>query len=461
MRAIVILILIVISVFQARTQITFRKIITKGTLGAAWSVIQTTDGGYAFLGNSTSAQHPDRWLVKTDSLGDTLWTRSYPRTGYYNIADRALVQSSDGGFTFIANRPGEIHLYHTTTLGDSLWEKKICDGYAYTLSPVSGGGYVIAGQITSPIQFSRIALADLAGNVLWVKDFRIIPSGNIGECYNWSVRQVAGGGFIVAGVEVGFYSMPFLFRISPSGDSVWYRNYYTYPINSGAGAFYSVDSAQNGDFIAGGAVQIPGDNSIAVRADSNSDTVWTRSMHGGEPRAFYSVRSLVDRSFILCGQTGVHWTTDKVLLVNLSATGDVIWEREFGNYANSNGFCVESTRDGGFIICGNARQTSADDYHALLMKTDNNGIITGRGEYQSSPVISFGPNPVKDKLVISTREKCGFCLYDLLGRQVLHEKVYPPSRQIDLSGLSTGIYFYSVTTDYSNHASGKIIKVNP
>jgi hypothetical protein len=44
-----------------------------------WCVKQTTDGGYIVAGEEWSGgvDVADAFLIKTDSLGDTLWVRAY------------------------------------------------------------------------------------------------------------------------------------------------------------------------------------------------------------------------------------------------------------------------------------------------------------------------------------------------------------------------------------------------
>ncbi|MDD4602348.1 MAG: hypothetical protein PHF97_00885, partial [Bacteroidales bacterium] len=38
-----------------------------------------------------------RWLVKTDYLGDTLWTRTFREIGSNYISEHSLIQATDGG----------------------------------------------------------------------------------------------------------------------------------------------------------------------------------------------------------------------------------------------------------------------------------------------------------------------------------------------------------------------------
>ena len=60
------------------------------------SLVQTSDGGYAIAGytNSFGAGGEDFYLVKTDSVGNALWNKTYGGTNH----DRAyyLVETNDG-----------------------------------------------------------------------------------------------------------------------------------------------------------------------------------------------------------------------------------------------------------------------------------------------------------------------------------------------------------------------------
>lgn len=64
----------------------------------AFSLLETSDGGYAFAGSTCSfgAGNHDSWLVKTDASGNMQWNQTYGGTGS-DIAS-SLIETSDGGY---------------------------------------------------------------------------------------------------------------------------------------------------------------------------------------------------------------------------------------------------------------------------------------------------------------------------------------------------------------------------
>ncbi len=110
---------------------------TYGGVGSdqAYSVVQTSDGGYALVGttNSFGAGGRDVWLVRTDALGNLLWSRTFggalddnPNTSTtFGSQYNSLVQTSDGGFLIGAQTRSfgsgneDIYLIKTDASGSS------------------------------------------------------------------------------------------------------------------------------------------------------------------------------------------------------------------------------------------------------------------------------------------------------------------------------------------------------
>lgn len=122
----------------------------------AWSVINTNDGGFAILGTTysygqNSGNYSDVYLVRTNSAGDTLWTRNYG--GANNDFGSEIYETADHGFIIAATTFSygkgmcDIWLIKTDSNGDTLWT-----GIYGTTAVDQGrfvrpykGGYMIGG----------------------------------------------------------------------------------------------------------------------------------------------------------------------------------------------------------------------------------------------------------------------------------------------------------------------------
>ena len=70
------------------------------------SLIQTSDGGLAFVGASYATWSTLVWLVKTDSAGNAQWNTTYGSFGgfTYEFFGKSLIETSDGAFTIAGYR---------------------------------------------------------------------------------------------------------------------------------------------------------------------------------------------------------------------------------------------------------------------------------------------------------------------------------------------------------------------
>jgi hypothetical protein len=224
------------------------------------SVAQTADGGYVVTGltSSSGAGGNDAWLIRTDSIGDTLWTKTFGGTG--DDEGNSVQQTIDGGFIVAANTRSfgagsqEVWLIKTDSRGDTLWTRTFGgDSLDYGLSVLQtlDGGYMVAGWTwsysVSP-QFYLIK-TDAGGDTLWTK--------TIGEPGWWleanSAEQVADGGYIIVGGgqaqdTTGILPGVLLVRTDVSGDTLWTRTFGGADFDVG----YSVHQTSDGGYIIGG-----------------------------------------------------------------------------------------------------------------------------------------------------------------------------------------------------------------
>ncbi|MCX6841449.1 MAG: T9SS type A sorting domain-containing protein [candidate division WOR-3 bacterium] len=131
---------------------------TFGGADEGHSVQQTTDGGYIIAGYTTSFSGGvcDVYLVKTDSDGDTIWTRTYG--GADDDVGLSVQQTADDGFIVagLTYSFGEGHcdayLIKTDSNGDTLWTRTFGGtsfDIGFSVQQTADGGYVLAGYTGS------------------------------------------------------------------------------------------------------------------------------------------------------------------------------------------------------------------------------------------------------------------------------------------------------------------------
>ncbi|MHC4084262.1 MAG: hypothetical protein ACYSU5_03510 [Planctomycetota bacterium] len=204
----------------------------------AWSVCQTTDGGYMIAGYTESfgAGGRDVYLIKTDSATELDWQTTFDRSnddlGYF------VQQTQDGGYIIagytsdycpsLGESLYDMYLIKTDANADLQWANTypgsadLCSGdeIGYFAQQTADGGYIIAGETQSYGSGSAdiyLVKTDPNGNQLWHKAI-----GDTSQDYAMAVQQTADDGFIVAGTTYSPTLMDFdmyLVKTCPDGTS--------------------------------------------------------------------------------------------------------------------------------------------------------------------------------------------------------------------------------------------------
>ena len=221
----------------------------------AWSVQQTSDGGYIIAGSTISfgAGSTDYWLIKTDAFGEMEWNRTYGGAD----ADEAfsVQQTSDGGYFIVGDADsyktgifdGEIWVIKTDEYGEVEWSR--ISGwpdwdFAHSGQQTSDGGYIIAGTRFSSYQtrydFWLIKL-DSNGTLMWDEVYaRLGANEDVSE----SVKQTMDGGYIVAGGLGDFW----LVKTDEYGGVEWNKTFG----GDHRETAYSVQQTSDGGYIVAG-----------------------------------------------------------------------------------------------------------------------------------------------------------------------------------------------------------------
>jgi hypothetical protein len=147
--------------------------------------------------------------MKTDSLGDTLWTKSYGNSSYESEGESALQTGDNGyimtGYTEATGSGSKVFLIKTDVNGDSLWTRTY-GGDSYnegnSVFQTSDGGYIITGGTDSYGAGGYdlyLIKTDSVGIILWTK----VLGGIYDDCGR-SVKQAYDNNYIISGFTSSF-----------------------------------------------------------------------------------------------------------------------------------------------------------------------------------------------------------------------------------------------------------------
>jgi len=202
----------------------------------AHSVIKTEDGGFAVIGFTSFSNWEDRyydvWLIKTDALGNMQWNKTYGGTGYDE--GYSIVQTSDGGYALggstasFGSDGNNYWLIKVDDLGVVQWNRTYGgagDDRAYSMVQAGDGGFAIGGVTGSfgagDLDFWLVR-TDSSGNAQWNKTY-----GGTDFDHAYSLVQTADGGYAMTGVtqSFGISGDIWLVKTDSSGVMQWNRTY--------------------------------------------------------------------------------------------------------------------------------------------------------------------------------------------------------------------------------------------
>ena len=431
-----------------------------------YSVQQTSDGGYIVAGMTSSfgAINGDVYLIKTNASGDTLWSKTYGGTG--TDWGRSVQQTSDGGYiiagwtTSFGAGMEDVYLIKTNSQGNTLWTKTYggTNGdWGSSVQQTSDGGYIIAGYTESFGAGNRdvyLIKTNSQGDTLWTKTY-----GGTGLDGGSSIQQTSDGGYIIAGSTHSFgagrYDV-YLIKTNASGDTLWTRTY------GGTNDDFSqsIWQTSDGGYIVSGftlSFGAGGYDVYLIKTNASGNMLWTRTYGGVSTDWGWSIQQTTDGGYIIGGNTDSFGDSSQVYLVRTNASGDTLWTRTYGGAGNEAGYSVQQTSDGGYIVAGYTSSFGAGYDDVYLIKTDAYGNVgvespIRKVDGSASRPLQVTPNPFTSFSTVPGHSSESFTLYDISGRRV---GTYKGDRIGE--GLRAGVYF--VRSSDSKDKPLRIVKV--
>ncbi|MEZ5196813.1 MAG: T9SS type A sorting domain-containing protein [Bacteroidales bacterium] len=188
---------------------------------------QTSDGGYALIGSTTNPLYNQIVLIKTNTDGDSIWSKQYGGEG--DDFAYAFTLTPDDGFLIAAAFDSPIidddywtFLIRTDSSGDTLWTKQYSTGTPYYIQNTADGGYIY-----SSIEYVYMPLNDMYrmvitkinsnGEIEWNNTF---DNKNLYEPGN-NLFELNDGGYLLTGhTEEGENADVFLIKLDAEGNFI-------------------------------------------------------------------------------------------------------------------------------------------------------------------------------------------------------------------------------------------------
>lgn len=463
------LITILITLFSmtASSQITFEKMYQFSNYEYARGefVAQTHDSGYFVAGRADILGDTGRInLLKTNAVGDTLWTKTFGR--YKDSFFNSAALTSDSGIIIIGCNTfpqgpdyyKELYIIKCDKNGDTLWtlsdstigsngnliQQTFDDGYILTATNDSGGNRDI-----------MLIRMDAIGNILWKT---ISPSPHVEDAS--FLIQTSDSGFAVSGYQyssAGDSTQAMVLKTTANGTQIW-KEYYS---NSSHDNTDGLIQTSDGNLVTVIDEKIDStnlDDVLLLKIDiTDGSIVWTNRLGNSiEDENPHHLSICNDGGFFVIGTTE-DTSSEYLFIIKTNPIGDTIWTRRI-NYAV--GEWAQETRDDGFIITGDDNGNSPYNFLYLLKLDSAGNFSTSISEIENSNSFILYPNPATTSITILSNIKHVITkveIYNMLGEKVFTGDFY---EQVSLNCelFPKGIYLVQLNADEKRSIQKLIIQ---
>ncbi len=351
-----------------------------------YSITQTSDGGYAVAGYTWSfgAGSSDFLVLKLASDGSLSGARTFGGTGW-DVA-YSITQTTDGGYVVAGYTSSfgagssDFLVLKLASDGSLSWARTFGgtdDDYAWSITHTSDGGYAVAGYTWSfgagGYDFLVLKLAS-DGSLSWARTF-----GGTSWDKAYSITQTTDGGYVVAGSTNSFgagYEDLLVLKLASDGSLSWAR---TFGGTSSEWAYSITQTADGGYAVAGSTYSFGagGYDFLVLKLAPNGSLGAARTFGGAGYDYAYSITQTADGGYAVAGYT---WSfgagSSDFLVLKLALDGSLSWARTFGGTDDDYVWSITQSSDGGYAVAGSTLSFGAggDD---LVLKMGSDGSYPG------------------------------------------------------------------------------------
>ncbi len=452
--------------FDVFGNLLWTKTIGGTSLDAGNSIIQTSDNGYAVCGYiSTSNNDQDVYVMKLDSIGNLLWSKTVGGSGAE--IGNSIIQTPDGGYaiggytTSYGAGYTDIYALKLDSGGSLLWTKTIggTNGdEGQSIIQADNGGYVIAGSTRSYGEGNHdvyIIKLDSNANLLWTKTV-----GGTGWDDGMSVVQTNDGGYAICGYSdsnSNSTSYSYVVKLDSSGSLQWTKHVGANGFNTDNS--YSIFQTADGGYALGGFTtsSLNGEASI-VKLDSAGSLLWAKSIGGNGVDVAYSILQSSDGGYVMCGYTSsFSSSSESVYFLKFDSIGNICGTPGGGGWAQPSGG-IEGP-GGGVVSSGGIAYTFNSIVGSNGTQTDT--CLTGVNELKEENMISVFPNPFYSQTTIHFAKQlknATLIVYNSFGQEIKQiNNISGDMVTLSRDNLPIGLYFIRLTEHGKTFSAEKLV----
>ena len=319
------------------------------------------------------------FCVSSFSQSSIIWERTYG--GSESDLGKAITQTTDGGFVFISS----VKSIDGEVVGNNFYPNLNILSYGVWLVKIDGNG-----------------------NIVWKKCFNG-PKDDKG----YDIIQTNDNGFLISTTSksdagdfpfhIGSDSFEdiWIFKLNSTGDLEWNRHY-------GGGSPDQINSIQqtaDGGFVLAGSVYLyptqpftytsyAGYNYWVLKLNSSGELEWNRVYGGENFDIAHSIKQTIDGGYIIAGESSSNYgdisnsvgpftaAIPNFWIVKIDSVGNIQWDKSLGGSNSDIAFGMDTTIDGGYIICGETSSNNTGNitnYHgngdAWIIKLNSIGNL--------------------------------------------------------------------------------------
>lgn len=427
-----------------------------------YSVKQTNDGGYICAGESSSfglgSGDKDIYLVKTDANGNLVWAKNYGGTNE-DVA-YSVIQTSDGGYAltgysrnYPTNSNDKIYILKTDNIGNVVWSRTIFGGQndrARSIIEIgTGGGYMVAGYYTiSGTTYPILVNLQANGTVSWVQAYNTGSNAAAN-----SVIAATGGGYVMCGYNSANADDILLIKTYSNGNI---KFGITFGGSSSERAYDVKEATDKGYVITGNTPGSSFQSLGLLKTDSTGVVQWKQGYGGVNGEIGFSLGKTNDGGYVAAGYKAFASGGIEFYVVKTDADG-VSGCNEFTPTITQAGLSLTGVVPTPTIGVGSSVGTNST-------VVGNGGIVNnicnnvGVEEFFNSDIKIF-PNPASQYINIesSTDEQLNLHIYNLIGEKVAEQLLDKGLNRVDINQLVAGIYICKLIDHLGNVLTIKII----